>query len=478
MAANQLNEILESARSLTFELALGAGAMLLLAISIVNKNVILSKIVFVVVLLASLWLVPLNLQEVKLFGASLVFDSLGVVVKWLFGFSSIWIVFFPNSKKHPPEFYFLILTILLGSSLMLSANHLLVVYLVVELTSFGAYIVTNFNFQKQSFEAGMKYLVFGGVSSALALYGASLIYGFTGALSFDLMNLQTIDQPILLNAGIFLFLGSLLFKVSIVPFHAWAPGTYQEAPTDAVLILSVVPKIGGFVLLHRVAGHLCLQDAYWLYLLLVVLGSFTVIFGALGAIGQANIKRLISYGAISHSGYLLAAVLVPFQEGSVAFLWYAAIYAVTNLAVFYFISVFEENGQTELFDISGLYRTEGYLALLLVIPIVALIGLPPTAGFTAKFYLFTVMWDSYQKLGDPAILGYLAALILAVPILLFIYLKIPYYIFFKETIDTKYQKSTFWQKIVATIFPMALLLIFFIPGTLNKIAEIFKAINW
>ncbi len=478
MLTNQLNEILDGLGLLTYELVLAAGALLVLIIGVLSKKIWLSKVAFTLTLLVSLWWMPSISDTIQLFDGSLVLDGLGVVMKWLFSLLAIWIVFFPNSRSHPPEFYFLILSILLGSSLMLSANHLLVVYLVVELTSFSAYILTNFNFKKQSFEAGMKYLIFGGISSALALYGASLIYGFTGTLSFGLMDFELMAQPALLNVGIILFIGAILFKVSVVPFHIWVPATYQESPTDAVLILSVIPKIAGFVLLHRVISLVQIQDTYWLYVLMAVLGSVTVVFGALGAIRQTNLKRLIAYGAISHSGYLLAALLVPFEEGVTAFVWYAIIYAIMNLAIFYFISVWEVNGRKELSDLSGMYISEILLSVLVIIPIIALIGLPPTAGFTAKFYLFTILWNWYQEISDVAILSYLIVLILTVVVSLFLYLKIPFYIFLKEATAPKIDKSKTSQKILATIFSLALLWVFLRPEILNKIAEQINSINW
>lgn len=478
MLTNQLNDIIDGLGAMGFELALGIGALLLLIMGLINKEILVSKGIYLLVLLVALWLMPAVEEPVLLFGDVLALDRLGFVLKLLFGIVGLWIVFFPTSKSHPPEFYFLIIAIILGSSLMLMANQLLLIYLVVELTSFGAYIITNFNFKKQSFEAGMKYLIFGGVSSALALYGASLIYGFTGTLSLESMNFELMDHPALLNVGILLFAGALLFKVSVVPFHIWVPSAYQEAPTDAVLILSVMPKIGGFVLLHRVLSVVQIQDNYWLYVVFVSLGIATVVMGTLGALRQTNIKRLIAYGAVAHSGFLLATLLIPFEQGATAFLWYAAIYALMNLAVFYLVSVFESMGKTDILQLSGLYSSESYLGGLTVIVMIALIGLPPTAGFTAKFYLFTVIWSWYQELGDTAVLLYLVILILSVVISLFFYLKIPYYIFMKDGADSLNKKSSLIDKLLATIFSIALLWIFLSPEILNKIAENINSIHW
>jgi len=478
MLINQLNDIIEGIGFLSFEISLAAGALISLVVGLISKRTVVSQFVFVLVLLVSLFLIPQHIEDQFLFGDVLWIDNLGRIFKLLFIVTAVWIVFFPNAKNHPPEFYFLVIAILLGSSLMLSANQLLSIYLVVELTSFAAYIITNFNFRKQSFEAGMKYLIFGGVSSALALYGASLIYGFTGTLTLSEMNFDMVSQPALLNVGILLFAGSLFFKVSLVPFHIWVPTAYQEAPTDSVLVLSVIPKVAGFVLLHRVLTVVNVQELYWMYAIMVTLGVVTVVMGTLGALRQTNLKRLIAYGAIAHSGFFMAALLVPFEQGVTAFTWYAVVYAIMNLATFYLISVFETQGIDDLDGLSGYYKTDAYLGGLAVIVMISLIGLPPTAGFTAKFYLFTVMWDWYQRLSDPLMLTYLVVAMLSIVFSLFFYLKIPFQIFLKENIQSNPEKPTVIVKLFATIFVVALLWIFFTPEILNNIAENIKTIQW
>lgn len=478
MLTNQLNEIIDGLGALSFEITLGLGAILLLLIGLMYRKTIAAQLMFVVVILAAMWLMP-GLDESELaFGESMSFDALGGMMKLLFGFVSVWIVFFPTAKDHPTEYYFLTLSLILGSALMLSANHLLVIYLAVELTSFSAYLMTNFNFRKQSFEAGMKYLIFGGVSSALALYGASLIYGFTGTLTLSEMGLGLQDAPYLLNAGILLFSVALLFKISAVPFHIWVPSAYQEAPTDAVMILSVIPKIAGFVLLHRILWVVDMQHQYWLLMTMAVLGMATIAAGTLGAIRQTNAKRLMAYGAIAHSGLMMAALLISFSSGITAFAWYAVIYAFMNLAVFYLLSVMEQNGSTEISDFAGLYRTESYIGGLMVLVMIALIGLPPTAGFTAKFYLFTVIWEWYQSTSDTVMLTYLIVAVLSVVFSLFFYLKIPYYVFLKEGGANEAFLSSLSQRIIATIFTTVLLWLFFRPEILNNIADQLKSIDW
>jgi len=207
MLTNQLNNILDSLSGLNFEISLAAGALILLMVGLVWNQTLVSRVTYVVIILVAMWLVQVDGVSGFLFDETLVTDSMGQIMKLLFGVTSLWIVFFPTAEKHRSEYYFLILYLILGSTLMLSVNHLLVIYLAVELTSFSAYMLTNFNFRKGAFEAGMKYLIFGGVTSALALYGMSLIYGFTGTLSLSEMDLHLTGDPVLLNVGILLFIG-------------------------------------------------------------------------------------------------------------------------------------------------------------------------------------------------------------------------------------------------------------------------------
>ena len=338
MLNDQLIQITKDLSFLSFELVIAGTAILLMLFSLFTSRETIFKVIYVSgILLALSQLSPVS-SELSLLSESFVLSSLGSLIKLLIGFSALWMIFYPSRKSRPAVYYFLLLSLLLGSSLMISANHLLLIYLSIELTSFSAYLLTNFNEEKTSFEAGMKYLIFGGVSSAITLYGASLLYGFSGTMILSDMTFMGLIHP-MQYLGLILFLGGVLFKVSIVPFHIWVPGTYQEAPTDTVAALSIIPKVAGFVLLHEVLYHTGVDAGSWVYLLMITLGIFSILIGTFGAIRQANLKRLIAYGAIAHSGFLLAAVLVPFQSGATAFAFYATIYALMNIGMFYWVAV-------------------------------------------------------------------------------------------------------------------------------------------
>ncbi len=475
---NQLENILEDLSSLTFEMTLAGGAILLLVVGLVLKHNLIYKIGYVTILMVALLLVSFGADEVVLFNGDLQFNDLGSVLKALFIFTGIWIVFFPSTEKHGSEYYFLVISMILGSSFMLAANNLLVIYLVVELTSFASYALTNFNFKEKSFEAGLKYLLFGGVSSALALYGASILYGYSGTLTLSEMDFGVLENPYFQNLGMLLFIGGLLFKVSVVPFHIWVPTTYQATPTDTVAILSVIPKIAGFVLLNRVLNTFGLLDQEWLGTIMMVFGIATIVIGTLGALRQTNVKRLVAYGAVAHSGLMLAAVLIPYGNGMNAFVWYSAVYALMNIAVFYIIAVFEARGFHDVTQYAGLYKHEVYLGSVFVVVFIALIGLPPTAGFTIKLYLFMVMWDWYQSVGEVLMLVYLMVAVLSVLFSLFFYLKVPYQLFLKEGQFTNYSQSSLSHRLIATIFTLLVLWLFFSPQILNNIAENIKYLDW
>ena len=478
MLADQLQDILGSLSVISFEIGLLVGTLLLLILGMVVKSKMAYKVGYVIVLMAGLLMIRFEDNGLTLFNENLAVDDLGAILKVLLIFAGIWIVFFPTSEDHGSEFYFLILSVIIGSSFMLSANNLLVIYLVVELTSFASYTLTNFNFEKKSYEAGIKYLLFGGVSSALALYGASILYGYSGTLTLSEFNFGLIENDYFLSAGMLLFVGSLLFKVSIVPFHIWVPSTYEATPTEAVTVLSIVPKIAGLVLLNRVLDSLDMMGQSWLLLSITILGIVTIIIGTLGALRQTNVKRMIAYGAIAHSGFLLATVLIPYQNGMQAFIWYAVVYTLMNITTFYLISIFESKGITEVQQFAGLSSKEAYLGGIVVVAMIALVGLPPTSGFTIKFYLFTMMWEWYQSVGDPWMLTYLMVAIISVVFSLFFYLKIPYFIFLKEEKNQNYSQSSISQRAIATIFTLLVLWVFFSPEILNNIANSINFLDW
>lgn len=477
MLQGQLELIIDQIDQLRFEMILLGGSLLFLVLSLFIKSNVKIRVLYAAVIVAALLFGFNSTDPDIILTGSIKVGPFESFFKVLLAAFSIWIVFYSTAKKHTFEFYFLILAILIGSSFMLSANNLLVLYIAVELTSFSAYLLTNFNFSKRSFEAGLKYLIFGGVSSAIMLYGISILYGLGGGtLSFEQMSLS--DGDPFLMIGIVALVGGLFFKLSAFPFHIWTPSAYEEAPSDAVAVLSVLPKLAGFVLLHRFVFTLDSWDIDWIYPLIAVAGIATITVGTLGALKQTNIKRLLAYGAITHSGLLLGCLLVAGQSGMTAFIWYALIYALMNLALFYLTSILEENGITSVAQLSGLGKLEAYFGGLMVIILISLIGLPPTAGFMAKFYLFASLWQEFQSISDYYIFSFLIIGVLSVLFSLFYYLRMPYFYFIKTEKSSSALKLDWFQKLFATILALLLLWLFITPQILNNIVSNFHAVPW
>jgi NADH-quinone oxidoreductase subunit N len=331
------------------------------------------------------------------------------------------------------------------------------IYLSIELTSLASYALTGLSLNHKSSEGAFKYVLFGGVSSAIMLYGVSLMYGEGGTLFIH----EMAGSGLLMKVGVFLFLAGLLFKTSIVPFHVWVPGTYQVAPSDAVALFSIVPKLAGFGLLYHVYSGLSADLREPVAALLILLSVITILWATFSAILQKNIKRLIAYGAIAHSGFLLPLLLIDGGRGIKGFVFYAVVYVVMNLGVFHFIQSFEKSlgDNMKIKDFRGLGQKQGWLGAMAVIILIGLIGLPPTGGFTAKLVLFSNVWFQYQSFNEPIWLTLFIAGIMSTAISLYYYLKIPYAMFL-ESGSKNSVVTTKFNRIASTFFALALLYIF------------------
>lgn len=298
--------------------------------------------------------------------------------------------------EHPGEFYGIILFSVVGMMVMAATGELLTAYIALELLSFSLYVLVAIaRDNPKSNEAGLKYVLLGAFSTALLLYGISLLYGVLGVTRFEDISskLQAMDSinPTLL-VGLTLIIAGLGFKVAAVPFHMWAPDIYEGAPTPVTAYLSVASKAAAFALVLRFfAVALAPAVDQWAFLL-VVLAAVTMTVGNLVAIAQRNIKRLIAYSSIAHVGYLLMGVAALSALGSNGLLFHLVGYAVTNLAAFVvIIAFFNRTGKEEISDFAGLADRAPFLAMALSAALFSLAGLPFFAGFTTKFYLFTAV---------------------------------------------------------------------------------------
>ncbi len=312
------------------------------------------------------------------------------------------------------EYYALLCALTLGMFLMAGAGNLLMMYLALELSSLSSYILSGYTREApDSSEASLKYLIFGALSSGLMLYGFSIIYGLTGSLDLAAIN-QALPSVLavggtstfsLLAAGL-LAVAGFGYKISAVPFHSWAPDVYEGAPITITAFLAVASKAAGFAMLIRFVkvtfldtSAMSLPEGAWAILrgfdwvaIIAVLSVLTMTVGNLIAIWQNNLKRLLAYSSIAHAGYMLMGIVVLNNEGIAAILVYFMIYLFMNLGAFYVVMLIaNRTGSEDIEDYRGLGSRAPFLSVSLAIFLISLTGLPPTAGFIGKLYLFAAL---------------------------------------------------------------------------------------
>ena len=335
-------------------------------------------------------------EAVLLWGGMLRHDWLGFTFKMVFLFAAAITALFSIdlvSAGHRGEYYLLMLASTLGMNLMASAADLIMLYLAIETTSIPLYILAGFlTKDDKSTESGFKYFLFGALTSTVMLYGFSLLYGFSG--STNLYALAQGFQTGGLSTAV--ILGSLLlvlvgfgFKISAVPFHFWAPDTYEGAPTPIAGFLSTASKAAGFAVLARVMIAVFPNIAPEWGAIVAVLATATMTLGNVIALAQRNIKRLLAYSSIAHAGYALIGIVSVSNLGVASTVFYLIAYVVTNLLAFGIVTVYgRTSGSDELTAYAGMSRRSPWLALALMIALLSLAGMPPFGGFVVKFAVF------------------------------------------------------------------------------------------
>jgi NADH-quinone oxidoreductase subunit N len=332
------------------------------------------------------------------------------------------------------EYPILILFATLGMMMMVSANDLISLYVSIELQSLALYVIAAFQRDSaRSSEAGLKYFVLGALSSGMLLYGLSMVYGFAGTTQFAALAklFEGAGTPSVgLIVGLVFVMAGLAFKVAAVPFHMWTPDVYEGAPTPVTAFFAAAPKIAAFALLVRaMIGPFGDLIAQWQQVI-VLMSILSMILGALAAIWQANIKRLLAYSSIGHVGYALIGVAAGTEAGVRGVLIYLAIYLAMVLGTFCCILCMRVRGRLVegIDDLAGLARTQPLMALALGIFMFSLAGIPPLAGFFAKLYIFLAAVEA--KLYTLAVIGVLASVVGA-----FYYLRIVKIMYFDEPAD-------------------------------------------
>ncbi|MBI4307839.1 MAG: NADH-quinone oxidoreductase subunit N [Chloroflexi bacterium] len=340
----------------------------------------------------------------QLFGGLIRVDSYSILFRIIFPAVGILVClssidFVKQRLAHPGEYYGIVMTSVLAMMFMASAGELLTAYISLELMSFTFYILASYaRDDLKSNEAGVKYILLGALSSAILLYGISLLYGATGTTTFpglaDAVK-QGTALTVVFGLGLALVLAGFAFKVAAAPFHMWAPDVYEGAPTPVTAFLSVASKMAAFVLLLRLVATAFMPLAPDWRTVVAALALVSMVVGNLVALAQKNIKRLIAYSSIGHAGYLLLgfAALTPSASlVSNGILFHLVGYAASNLAAFLVvIAVTNLTGKEEILDYNGLAERAPLLALALAVAFFSSAGLPFFAGFTTKFYLFTAV---------------------------------------------------------------------------------------
>jgi NADH-quinone oxidoreductase subunit N len=437
-----------------------------------------SKLVFNISLLVLLITTVITLNEtysvnrITLFNDSVVIDYMASLMKIITLLGAFFVLVISSSylkifKLFKIEYPILILSSVLGMMIMISSNDLMVFYMGLELQSLALYVLATFNRdQLKSSEAGLKYFVLSALSSGLLLYGCSLIYGFSGSTNFNIISNQLNSNEYILSLGIVFILVGLAFKISAVPFHMWAPDVYEGSPTSVTLFFAIVPKIAALTVFIRFlyVPFLNLIDQW--QLIIIFLSIASMLFGAIAAIGQTNIKRLIAYSSIGHIGYTLAGLATGTNGGIQSSIIYISIYAIMNLALFSCLLMLKRNNQyyEDIADLSGLSKNHPLLSLSLLAILFSLAGIPPLAGFFAKLYIFKAVLE--QSMYFLAIVGLLSTVIAA-----FYYLRIIKIIYFDKEKEKYDSDHNLWLKFSLTFSTILILLYFIFPSQLIEVVS-------
>ncbi len=410
----------------------------------------------------------------SIFNDMLVVDPFSLYFKLLFLASTIMVVFLSIgsvelSGRPVGEYFTLLMTLTLGMFLMASSTNMVTIFISIELVSIVSFVLATYlKTRKRSSEAGLKYAIYGAFSSGLMLYGISILYGLTGTLSIYEIGPALAGKgssELALLVSVLFMLAGFGYKIAAVPFHFWSPDVYEGAPTPITAFLSVGPKAAGFAVLIRffnvalatgggngTTEWLSLAAINW-PMLLAVLAVATMTLGNLVAIQQENIKRMLAYSSIAHAGYIMMGTLLLSDDGIFATIFYLVVYYLMNLGAFLVVIIFQDViGSERISDWKGMARRAPIPAIAMGVFLFSLTGLPPTAGFIGKFYLFAAVIAKGPSFYWLAVVGLLNSVVA-----LYYYARILKVMFFEQAED---EQSA---EISISPFYVALLAIFAIP---------------
>ena len=452
------------------EIFLSLSLMFLLILGVFKKNG--STLVYNLSLLILIITIPILLNvpstsEILVFNESYKVDYLSIFIKILIIVSTLFVLltsseYLKSTKIYNIEYPILILSSILGMMVMVSSNDLIVFYIGLELQSLALYVLASFNRDNElSSESGLKYFVLSALSSGLLLYGCSLVYGFSSSTNFSEIsfNYDQSNQGIIF--GMVFILVGLAFKISAVPFHMWAPDVYQGSPTSVTLFFAILPKIAALTVFIRFLYTPFVNLIEQWQTIIIFISIASMLFGAVAAIGQQNLKRLIAYSSISHMGYVLAGLTTGTNQGIQSSVSYISIYLVMNLAFFSCIFMLKRDDKyyENIEDLSGLSKNHPMLSFSFLIVLFSLAGIPPLAGFFAKFYVFMAVIE--QSMFFLAIVGLLATVVAA-----FYYLRIIKVIYFDNEIEKYDTDHSIGLKLSLIITTVLILIYFIYPNSL------------
>jgi NADH-quinone oxidoreductase subunit N len=455
------------------ELVLAFGAMVLLMVGAYRgqgtARLITALAVCLLVLVGALELM-LPAGKLVTFGGSFIVDDFARFLKILALIGSgVTLVlateFLSDPSRRIFEFAILVLLSTLGMMVLISAGDLIMLYLGLELMSLALYVVAASNRDNaKSTEAGLKYFVLGALSSGMLLYGASLIYGFTGTVEFAGIAAAVKTGSVGIVFGLVFLLAGLCFKVSAVPFHMWTPDVYEGAPTPVTAFFASAPKVAALAVFTRVALTAFPGIVSQWQQIVVFVAIASMVLGSFAAIGQSNIKRLMAYSSIGHMGFALVGLASGTVEGAQGVLVYIAIYVAMTLGSFTVILTMKRNGQAveQISDFAGLSRTNPMLAFFFAMLLFSLAGVPPLAGFFAKWYVFVAAINAH--LFTLAVIGVLSSVVGA-----YYYLSIIKVMYFEEPLPVL-DPMRMELRVVLAVAGLFNILFAVLPGPLVSVA--------
>jgi len=456
------------------EFLLGIGAMALLLVGVyrpADTGRLIDGAAIVLLALAGVILAMLPPGKLVTFGGSFIVDEFARFLKILalLGSAAAIVMSIDYAKREGQErfeYSVLILLSTLGMLMLISAADLIALYLGLELMSLPLYVVAaSYRSSLRATEAGLKYFVLGALSSGMLLYGASLIYGFTGTVSFAGIAHAAGQGGIGLIFGIVFLFAGFCFKVSAVPFHMWTPDVYEGAPTPVTAFFAAAPKVAGMAMFVRTAVTAFPGITSEWQQIVVFVSIASMALGSFAAIGQRNFKRLMAYSSIGHMGFALIGLAAGTSEGVQGVLVYIAIYVTMTLGVFAVIlSMRRATGMVESIDqLAGLARTQPTMAFFLAMMLFSMAGVPPLAGFFAKFYVFLAAIKAGLYL--LAVLGVVTSVVGA-----YYYLAIVKLMYFDEPVG-KFEQMPYELRVVLAICGLFNIFFFLYPAPLVGIAS-------